>query len=314
MTHGDQELQLYLADDVYVQDGDLILRTRRNPTFHGSKLYNWTSGWVDTEHKFSHQFGRFEIKAKLPNPKVQFSNQMSASFFPPPFLPTFNISFNRNQLALARIPSLLFIRSSFSFQSAQIWPAHWLMPEPETAVPPNVCWPVGGEIDILESWGASYNNTARGTLHFAEACGKDLRAGPNGGWPPPGQPEIDYSQDYHVFAVEWDASCIKWFMDEHMYWQRYQGDEPAPHGARIPQTPFYVILNTAISWWTHPIGGDAWSPDMVMEGDGVPVGFDPLMPVVPVGFDPLMPVVPVGFDPLMPVYHIIDHVRVFEAA
>lgn len=30
------------------------------------------------------------------------------------------------------------------------WPAHWLMPNPSTASPPNVCWPVGGEIDIME--------------------------------------------------------------------------------------------------------------------------------------------------------------------
>jgi beta-glucanase (GH16 family) len=30
---------------------------------------------------------------------------------------------------------------------------------------------------------------------------------------------------------------------------RYEGDWD---GAEIPQTPFYIIINTAISWWTPP--------------------------------------------------------------
>ena len=34
-----------------------------------------------------------------------------------------------------------------------------------------------------------------------------------------------------------------------LHWQRYQHDA---NDALIPRTPFYVILNTAISWWTAP--------------------------------------------------------------
>lgn len=228
-THGSQEFQLYMSDDVYVENGSLVLRTRHNPTMYGSRLYNWTSGWVDTEHKYSHRFGKFEIKAKLPNPK-----------------------------------------------SKQIWPAHWLMPEPETSHPPNICWPAGGEIDILESYGGMDNNSACGTFHWGTECGKDLRQGPNGRYPDTahGQPQIDFSLDFHLFSVEWDQDCIQWQVDGNTYWQRWTNDQPAPHDAKIPQTPFYVILNTAISWWAN----------------GPPL------------------------DPLMPVYHYIDSVRVYEAA
>jgi beta-glucanase (GH16 family) len=64
-----------------------------------------------------------------------------------------------------------------------------------------------------------------------------------------GQPPIDYSLEYHTFAVEWDSYQISWFVDDVFYVQRYQND---PNGAEIPQTPFYIILNTAISWWTEP--------------------------------------------------------------
>ena len=38
-------------------------------------------------------------------------------------------------------------------ESTGVWPAHWLMPNPATATPKDVCWPVGGEIDIMEVGG-----------------------------------------------------------------------------------------------------------------------------------------------------------------
>ena len=80
MNSGDQELELYLAANVYVQDGNLVLATlcgprmtcaihddnRNQPTMYGTKQYEWTSGWVDTQHKFWQRYGRFEIVAKLP--------------------------------------------------------------------------------------------------------------------------------------------------------------------------------------------------------------------------------------------------------
>ena len=70
--HGNAELQLYLKEDCYVQDGLLTLRTRYNPTYcipDGSfsgckqtnktdkkgKLYNYTSCWVDTKNKIFHK-------------------------------------------------------------------------------------------------------------------------------------------------------------------------------------------------------------------------------------------------------------------
>ena len=46
---GNQELELYMSDEVYVENGNLVLRTRYNPTYYGSKLYQYTSGWVDTQ-------------------------------------------------------------------------------------------------------------------------------------------------------------------------------------------------------------------------------------------------------------------------
>ncbi len=59
------ELQYYLPDEVYTEDGCLRLRSRiRN---YGSQQY--TSGRVSTDGRFAPTYGRFEIRAKLPGGK-----------------------------------------------------------------------------------------------------------------------------------------------------------------------------------------------------------------------------------------------------
>lgn len=241
--HGNAELQLYLKEDCYVQDGLLTLRTRYNPTYcipDGSfsgckqtnktdkkgKLYNYTSCWVDTKNKIFHKFGKFEIHAKLPDPN-----------------------------------------------SYGIWPAHWLMPEPETSNPPNVCWPCGGEIDIMESLGITKDPRTKhggvlGTYHWAKSCNKDLHCDGsiqttcgnysfNGLYPSLRNPKIDFSKEFHTFSVEWNETSIQWFVDGNKYWERFNGDRPGfiSDGAKITTNAAYLILNTAIASYSFPPEG-----------------------------------------------------------
>ncbi len=58
--HG--ELQYYVPDEVFVENGFLRIRSRVRK--YGLKEY--TSGRLDTEGKFAPVYGRFEIRAKLP--------------------------------------------------------------------------------------------------------------------------------------------------------------------------------------------------------------------------------------------------------
>jgi beta-glucanase (GH16 family) len=59
------ELQYYVPDEVYVENGWLRLRSRVRD--YGSMHY--TSGRLDTSGKFAPTYGRFEIRAKLPGGK-----------------------------------------------------------------------------------------------------------------------------------------------------------------------------------------------------------------------------------------------------
>jgi beta-glucanase (GH16 family) len=64
-TSKHNELQYYVPDEVYVENG--LLRIRSRVRKYGSKEY--TSGRLDTKGKFAPVYGRFEIRAKLPNGK-----------------------------------------------------------------------------------------------------------------------------------------------------------------------------------------------------------------------------------------------------
>ena len=225
-THGDLEQQLYVSDAVAVERGHLVLRTARTRATgpDGKRTYNFTSGWVDTQGKQETQFGRWEIRARLPDPEAR-----------------------------------------------GIWPAHWLMPRFERGTPGDWnCWPVGGEIDIMESTGGIFNNTVLGTYHWGAnctagspppppgpnctcGCGCDLHrlSNTNGQFEcthPDGdryrcEKAHDFSKGFHVFAVEWEATSIRWFVDDKLYWTRTLGVD---HVSFIPSQPLYIILNTAI--------------------------------------------------------------------
>jgi beta-glucanase (GH16 family) len=63
---GTGELELYVPDEVSVEDGSLVLRTRhREPAVRGPRgvMFNFTSGWVDTSDKVAFKYGRFEVGA-----------------------------------------------------------------------------------------------------------------------------------------------------------------------------------------------------------------------------------------------------------
>lgn len=61
-TSKHNELQYYVPDEVYVENG--LLRIRSRVRRYGSREY--TSGRLDTDGKFAPVYGRFEIRAKLP--------------------------------------------------------------------------------------------------------------------------------------------------------------------------------------------------------------------------------------------------------
>lgn len=75
------EKQLYMADNVWTENGNLIIELNNTPTLCPSPapnptswscnkcisgIYNYTSGWVETKKNFNSHFGYIEARIKLP--------------------------------------------------------------------------------------------------------------------------------------------------------------------------------------------------------------------------------------------------------
>jgi beta-glucanase (GH16 family) len=79
-----------------------------------------------------------------------------------------------------------------------LWPAFWMLGS--NIGEPGVGWPKCGEIDIMEH--VNTGNTVLGTIHWFNTAytyyGGNTTTSPT---------------NFHVYAVEWDASSIKWFVD-----------------------------------------------------------------------------------------------------
>ncbi|TMW70092.1 carbohydrate binding domain-containing protein [Alteribacter natronophilus] len=63
---GNEELQSYQEDNVRVEDGKLVLEGREETVSDDTGTYDYTSGKVHSQGKFSQKYGKFEARMKLP--------------------------------------------------------------------------------------------------------------------------------------------------------------------------------------------------------------------------------------------------------
>ena len=116
-----------------------------------------------------------------------------------------------------------------------IWPAFWLLGDDL----PQVGWPKRGEIDIMELVGSD-PSTVLGTIHGPDYSG-DKGISTRFSLPKGKR----FSDDFHLFAVEWEPNVIRFYVDETLYAKRTPTDLPA--GAKwVFDHPFFIILNVAV--------------------------------------------------------------------
>lgn len=126
-----------------------------------------------------------------------------------------------------------------------IWPALWMLGANISTVP----WPGSGEIDIMEMIGGSNREkTVYGTLHWdnngsgQHACtcdkpGYSLASG-------------TFNDKFHVFTIIWDASVIKWYVDDVLF----NTIDTTPAALSEFHAKYFMIMNLAVggNWPGNP--------------------------------------------------------------
>lgn len=109
------------------------------------------------------------------------------------------------------------------------WPAFWML----GANLPQVGWPASGEIDIMEHVNAE--NRVYGTIHWRDANNQYASYGGN---------TATTVTDWHVYAVEWDTSAIRWYVDGTKYHEVNIAN--GVNGTDEFQKDFFLLLNFAV--------------------------------------------------------------------
>ena len=190
---GNGELQHYsdAIENSFIQDGILIIKANKEYMLGR----DYTSARLTTQFKGDWTYGRYEIRAKLPN-------------------------------------------------TQGIWPAFWLLPSRAVYGSGTA----GGEIDIMEMIGSGPNRVY-GTLHF----GNPPERASNSYDLPDG---AVYSDDFHVFALEWEPNEIRWYVDGKLFHSAtdwFTSTKNAAYPAPFDQN-FYLIVNVAVggTWPGRP--------------------------------------------------------------
>ena len=123
-------------------------------------------------------------------------------------------------------------------QGQGMWPAFWMLPTDNKYG----AWAASGEIDILEAvnTNAAGGNKIYGTIHYGNAWPNNLHSGVDF------TPATNVASNYHTYAVEWEPTQIRWYVDAVLYstqtkWSSGGGAFPAPFDQK-----FYSILNLAV--------------------------------------------------------------------
>ncbi len=190
---GNNELQYYTSrlQNARVQKGRLIIEAKKEDTAN----MHYTSARLVTKNKGDWQYGRVEVKAKIP-------------------------------------------------AGRGMWPAIWMLPTKWEYGN----WPNSGEIDIMENVGY-WPDSALSTVHTGAYNGM-LNTQKTAGIHRNG-----LSKQFHVYAMEWQADSICFFIDKVKY-NVFKNDHTGIAAWPFDKS-FHLLLNIAVGGnWGGKFGVD----------------------------------------------------------
>jgi len=137
-----------------------------------------------------------------------------------------------------------------------LWPAFWMVGDNIG----QVGWPQCGEIDIMENVGKE-PSIVHGSIHGPGYTGG---TGVSAAYTLPNRAR--FSDDFHVFAVEWEPDVVRFYVDGNLYATDIPFSLPA--GAKWAfDHPFMIILNVAVGgdWPGAPDSSTVFPQPMLVD-------------------------------------------------
>jgi beta-glucanase (GH16 family) len=126
-----------------------------------------------------------------------------------------------------------------------LWPAFWMLGSSYKTTP----WPVCGEVDIMENFGARNRefNVIHATVHgpgYASTGITGFNSLPSG----------RFDEDFHLFTAEWWPKRIEFFVDEKSFLVVTPAKMPSRGSWVFDDGPFFILLNLAVGGYPAPVG------------------------------------------------------------
>ena len=135
-----------------------------------------------------------------------------------------------------------------------IWPALWMLGSNFNTV----SWPACGEIDIMEMiGGGGRENTVHGTVHWQNE-GKHAQFGGK-----TTLPSGTFSEKFAVYSVIWDATSIRWLVDN----KQYHVIDTTPAELDEFRRSFFFVFNVAVggNWPGSPNSSTTFPQHLIVD-------------------------------------------------
>jgi beta-glucanase (GH16 family) len=138
-----------------------------------------------------------------------------------------------------------------------IWPAFWML---GNDISQNG-WPKCGEIDIMENIGRE-PGIVHGSLHGPSSVAHTSDSTSTVSLPP----GKSYSDDFHIYAVEWEPGTVRFYVDSDNYATFTQAQWPGG-GQWVFDHPFFMIMNVAVGgvWPGSPDASTQFPQQMLVD-------------------------------------------------
>ena len=138
-----------------------------------------------------------------------------------------------------------------------IWPAFWML---GNDISQNG-WPKCGEIDIMENIGRE-PGIVHGSLHGPSSVAHTSDSTSTVSLPP----GKSYSDDFHIYAVEWEPGTVRFYVDSDNYATFSKAQWPGG-GQWVFDHPFFMIMNVAVGgvWPGSPDASTQFPQQMLVD-------------------------------------------------